>query len=76
MKNNDSNTFNVRNVGDPSASIPEEKPAISEEAKNNLADTLQGVAKFTSWDYVYYDRDSAMDIVETMIAAGWSPNER
>lgn len=51
-----------------------EKHVVSEEAKNKLADVLQEEAKFTSWDYVHYDRESAMDIVEIALAAGWSPD--
>lgn len=107
MTNNDSFTFYLRNVGDPSATIhygctkletgdllgtvnddtfaelrvtreeghiiSEEKPAVIEEARNKLADEIQKEAKFTSWDYVYYERDAAMDIVDAMIAAGWGP---
>jgi hypothetical protein len=48
---------------------------VDDEAKNKLADLLQDAAKFTSWDYVHYNRESAMDIVETVMSAGWAPAE-
>jgi len=48
---------------------------VSQEAKDKLADILQADAKFTSWDYIYYERESAMAIVELIVESGWSPNE-
>lgn len=47
----------------------------TDPTKIKMADILQQEAYMTSWDYVYYDRESAMTIVETFLQNGWGPKE-
>jgi hypothetical protein len=52
---------------EPDKSIPE----TLEAEENRMANILQNEAKFTSWDYVHYDRQTAMTIVQIFKQNGW-----
>jgi hypothetical protein len=38
-----------------------------------MADILQDEAKFTSWDFIHYDREAALLLVDIFLESGWSP---
>lgn len=52
-----------------------EKHVVSEEAKNKLADLFMlWSRKDEAWEGVYNDHESAVEIVDRIIEAGWSPD--
>lgn len=52
-----------------------EKHVVSKEAKNKLADLFMlWSRKDEAWEGVYNDHESAVEIVDRIIEAGWSPD--